>query len=79
MKKKIVEQKEKTQKSEVIAELSKIPISRSKNSFKIKYEGSVLGTLKFSVGSIQWCAKNKSTPTCSLSWTKFAELMEKQK
>ena len=65
-------------KYEVLAELSKIPLSKAKNSFTIKSDNNVLGTLKFSIGSIQWYAKNKSKPTRTLNWEKFAELMENQ-
>ena len=62
----------------VYADLFSIPLSKAKNTFQIKCGKSVLGTLQFSRGSIQWFAKGKSTSTCDLTWKQFANLMEKQ-
>lgn len=68
----------KQSKSEVVANLQQIPLNKAKSIFQIKYNDSVLGSLQFSRGSIQWFAKGKSTPTCDLTWKQFADLMEKQ-
>ena len=72
-------QNKKQKKYEVFADLSSIPLGCAKNSFQVKIGNSVLGTLMFSRGSIQWYAKNGKKPCCDLSWEQFANLMESQK
>ena len=62
----------------VYADLFSIPLSKAKNTFQVKSGKSVLGTLQFSRGSIQWFAKGKSTSTRDLTWKQFADLMEKK-
>lgn len=75
-----MKQNDRSQKYEVMAELSSIPLSKAKNSFQITYGKLVIGTLEFSKGSIRWYAKNAkktSKPTCKMNWKKFADFMEK--
>ena len=62
----------------VEADLSSILLGNAKNVFRIKHGNSLLGTLQFSRGSIQWYAPKTSIPI-DFTWKQFADLMGSQK
>lgn len=46
-------------------------------SFSVKQDGSMLGTLAISNGSLVWFPKG-TTNGCKMSWTRFDRLMQEE-
>jgi hypothetical protein len=44
--------------------------------FKIKKDGGKIGELKISKGGVEWKPKGVSVNTISMTWTKFAKIIE---
>jgi hypothetical protein len=54
---------------------TEIPIGNVDLEIPVYIDGALRGRLEVSTGSIDWRRRNARKPI-SLSWTKFAELME---
>ncbi|QDV45894.1 hypothetical protein Enr13x_57970 [Stieleria neptunia] len=62
-------------KHEVEFDVPKRPLGRADIEFTVKADGSVLGTLTVSNGSLVWFPKG-TTNGCKMGWSKFDALMQ---
>ena len=60
---------------EVAFEIPSRSLGRADVKFIVKREGSVLGTLAVSKGSVVWFP-HKTSYGCKMGWTKFDDLMK---
>lgn len=63
----------------VSANLPMLSLGKEKYTFQIMCDNSVLGTLEFSRGSIQWYTHKGKKPSRTLNWKQFADLMTENK
>jgi hypothetical protein len=64
-------------KHEVAFDVPKRPLGRADIEFTVKENGSVLGTMTVSNGSVVWFPKGK-TYGCKMGWNKFDKIMKEQ-
>ncbi len=62
-------------KHDVTVDMPPRPLRREDVTFTIRSDGSVLGTLAISNGSVVWFPKGK-TKGCKMGWQKFDQMMQ---
>ncbi len=62
-------------KHEVAFDVPERPLGRADIRFIVKADGSVLGTLTVSNGSLVWFPKG-TTYGCKMGWSKFDKIMQ---
>ena len=64
-------------KHEVAFDVPQRPLGRADIEFTVKADGSLLGTLTVSNGSLVWFPKG-TTYGCKMGWSKFDKLMQEE-
>ena len=64
-------------KHDVRFEVPRRPLGRADVEFQVKSDGSILGTLTVSNGSIVWFPRG-TTNGCKMGWAKFDRIMQEQ-
>lgn len=62
-------------KHDVSFDIPERPLGRADIEFTVKADGSVLGTLTISNGSLVWFPKG-TTYGCKMGWSKFDKIMQ---
>jgi len=63
-------------KHEVVMTAPDMELGRADVEFKVKFEQSVIGTLKLSKGGVTWVSRDK-TYGKEIKWRDLAELLER--